>query len=508
MYFVLSHTNCDQIDFRLVGEACDLNASAARMRYSRLKKAVETGHFRGAILTQGPITKNPKLAAMANPESSRLAEEALKSDANKARRWATNKSTPGISDDDLEDEDAEYELEEEEEEVEEIEPEKLLFRPKRKLTEEPSKNEDDDLFYPDTSVAIHKDKQIKLEGDEEPEMINDRADNASQTSSRGRRSRVPSPPRKSRLSSPRITSQQQFSRRQTSQYTPVHVATRPIPSSNRAMPMPATVHQQTDMVTVGIVSGQPQPTPEDISFAQARGLPSPMQQVSVQQSNNGFPPMRARFARTRQLLPTSSFPSSANSISWPPPPSLSSQFQQPSLPFPLPGAIRSPFASQQPFSPQQRTTPPLSRFDPASVFDNFKPPSITPPPVPRPSTVDILARRSAVENLRKITLDQTEHRNRSDTRHRQHSQRAAVETTPRPEKVVPAALKHSPIPELPRPASTAIEIDMTRGEADKVEVRDNDAGVAGNENGKESPQKGEEGRIESEHDTETVRIDE
>lgn len=57
-----------QLDFKQIGEVAGLTVAAARMRYSRLRKAVETGEFHGAYIHQ-PQGASPQMLELANPKS-------------------------------------------------------------------------------------------------------------------------------------------------------------------------------------------------------------------------------------------------------------------------------------------------------------------------------------------------------------------------------------------------------------------------------------------------------
>lgn len=422
------------------------------MRYTRLKKAVEAGHFRGAVLTQGPISRNPKLAAMANPESSRLAAEALKGGkTDKLQRATIDKLNTPISDDDLEEGYDEYgQAEDEDEEVEEVASEQLTVRPKRKRTEELPKDEDEDSFYPDMSVDTHKDKQIKAEvGDEQPEVIGERMEEAGMTRSSSKSSIVQLPSQGLlRASSPFTT---QYSPNQTFHSNPMHPPSMLPPRQ----PPAATMHMHTphsrdqEMVLVGIVSGQPHPTPEDISFAQARKLSSPMHQVLVRRNPAGRPPMRARFDHG----PPSSFL----------PPSFTS-------PFPLPVPIQSAFSRPLPSISQPTPAIPAHvRFDAKKVFDGFTLPSVPhdTSSVPRASAVEVLSRRSS-QNRRSTTLEQPRSQSRAGTPLPQQLERADVHMTPRAESAVPQTPMHSPVGPTIRPVPTPVNIDMAERVSEKV----------------------------------------
>jgi len=136
------------------------------MRYSRLKKAVEAGAFKGATLTQ-PTNTSPALAALANPESRRLGNAAAAGRTQHARCAA--KPRRGAGADALADDDGE------EEEKKDTGGLVRLSQRKRQVSTTLSEDADSEMFYPDTSQATLRTKQIKrsdsdVEGEEQDEL--------------------------------------------------------------------------------------------------------------------------------------------------------------------------------------------------------------------------------------------------------------------------------------------------------------------------------------------------
>jgi len=122
------------------------------MRYTRLKKAVEAGLFKGATLSSKPTATSPQLAALANPESRRLGNAAATGRNQKPRRTTRPRrnAQAKVSASDLEDE-------------EDAQSTSLGGRSRRKRHASNVVSEDDDseMFYADTSRATRRTKQIK-----------------------------------------------------------------------------------------------------------------------------------------------------------------------------------------------------------------------------------------------------------------------------------------------------------------------------------------------------------
>lgn len=168
-----------QVDFKLVGDATDLQPAAARMRYTRLRKAVEAGHFKGATLTQ-PNVVSSRLSELANPQARRFGQNAssnsqrqhtrLSPDGNSSRGHSRRQLPRPISIDE------EEEAEEEEEQLDEAS-DNLVDRSscrKRRLSSSMEAEESDqELFFSYTPEAT-REKKIKcsesvVESDEEEE---------------------------------------------------------------------------------------------------------------------------------------------------------------------------------------------------------------------------------------------------------------------------------------------------------------------------------------------------
>ncbi|KAA8648244.1 hypothetical protein EYZ11_006731 [Aspergillus tanneri] len=66
LFVCLQHVGDGSIDFRAVAEATNLNVPAARMRYTRLKKALDTEIINGAV----DLTKTGDSGDASEPSSS------------------------------------------------------------------------------------------------------------------------------------------------------------------------------------------------------------------------------------------------------------------------------------------------------------------------------------------------------------------------------------------------------------------------------------------------------
>ena len=147
------------------------------MRYTRLKKAVENGAFKGALLAQGAGQLSPQLAAMANPESRRLASVpgSDKPAPRPARRGKNGTGPTPPKNTQL----VFPEIDNEDEEEEETQSATQATNAgeqgrKRAASTALSEGDNDGLFYPDTSTATRQVKHIKREpSDEEAEESED-----------------------------------------------------------------------------------------------------------------------------------------------------------------------------------------------------------------------------------------------------------------------------------------------------------------------------------------------
>lgn len=160
-------TSILQIDFKLVGDATDLQPAAARMRYTRLRKAVEAGHFKGATLTQ-PNTVSSSLSQIANPPSRRTTPAAVSEPQDttrvgdhrsRDRKTSRKQSNRPIYLDDDDDE--------EEQEVIELPdrpPEHSRGRKRRPSTNTEAQSHNNDMFFPDTSEVSQSHKRTKHSG--------------------------------------------------------------------------------------------------------------------------------------------------------------------------------------------------------------------------------------------------------------------------------------------------------------------------------------------------------
>lgn len=155
-----------QVDFKLVGDATDLQPAAARMRYTRLRKAVEAGHFKGATLVQ-PNLITASLSQLANPHSKRLGNDSPNNE-EQGRRQSLDKDShvretrakPARGADIGEEEEVD---DEDEEVIEGLE--HLRCRKRRNSTPDRTASDDDSLFFPDTSRFSRNQKRAKCIGD-------------------------------------------------------------------------------------------------------------------------------------------------------------------------------------------------------------------------------------------------------------------------------------------------------------------------------------------------------
>lgn len=432
LFMCIEASGC-KLDFKLVGDATDLQPAAARMRYSRLKKAVEAGHFKGAVLTQ-PISTSPQLAALANPESRRLGNAAVAGGTSKSRRAAKprqNAQAKAFAGDDEE---------EEEEEVEEVESQLTLTsgrsRRKRQASNMLPEDIDSDMFYPDTSQATRRTKQIKrsdsdveTEEQEELEETDQQASIASTstTSSRPRTQNVNTGRPISNASRSPHTEQQEFG---NATYAPA--------SSRRKV---SAANAAESAYALGLATGRHAPSPEDLNSpqfehaARLRNISTgvnPIAKTGYNTSGPSKPGMRQLNDRDRQFLarhgqpthPMVSSPLAQNAPynSFGPPTgglapiygqnnTRSTRMPAPSIPpFGDPFAIANTgFNADAPASatPQRHH----HTYDAASVFDDFSPPVDPAARFARPSTKTSPAKRT----VSKARVAPTTRRNNTNT---------------------------------------------------------------------------------------------
>ncbi|KAK5094562.1 hypothetical protein LTR70_004053 [Exophiala xenobiotica] len=391
LFMCIEASGC-KLDYKLIGEATDLNPAAARMRYTRLKKAVETGLFKGATLSSKPTTTSPQLAALANPESRRLGNAAATGRTQKPRRATRPRRNAQAKASASEDEDEEEEEEGEEEEggvrETDAQPSSIGGRLRRKRQASNIVPEDDDseMFYADTSRATRRTKQVKrsdsdIEAEEQEEEIEEveepeQQDNVASgpTTSHHRRGRGGSVAR-----SPRSRSQD---------FDDAAFAG----SSSRRKASAANAAESA--YAVGIASGRYAPSPEDVSDAQI-GRAARLRNISTGATsfaNSGRKTpvissagMRQLNARDRQFLARhgqASQPKFSPSLVHtnqfdnfvPATGSRSPTFGQNNT-----GAGRMPPPSPSPFEDrdvqaESDNLRPHHTYDAASVFDNFMPP--------------------------------------------------------------------------------------------------------------------------------------
>lgn len=137
------------------------------MRYTRLRKAVEAGHFKGATLVQ-PNLITASLSQLANPHSRRIGNNPPYGDSDEhdhqrsdpredgpVKTFRTRSNKP-IN---LEEEEEEEDDDDDEEVIEGLE--HLRRRKRRGSTTDKAQAEDDDLFFPDTSKSSRPKKRVK-----------------------------------------------------------------------------------------------------------------------------------------------------------------------------------------------------------------------------------------------------------------------------------------------------------------------------------------------------------
>jgi len=363
------------------------------MRYTRLKKAVETGLFKGATLSSKPTTTSPQLAALANPESRRLGNAAATGRTQKPRRATRPRRTAQAKASASEDEDEKEEEEGEEEEEEGVKETDAQsssiggrLRRKRQASNIVPDDDDSEMFYADTSRATRRTKQVKrsdsdIEAEEQEEEIEEveepkQQDNVASgpTTSHRRRGRGGSVTR-----SPRSRSQD---------FDDAAFAG----SSSRRKASAANAAESA--YAVGIASGRYAPSPEDVSDAQL-GRAARLRNISTGaksfENNSHRTPatssagMRQLNARDRQFLARhgqASQPKFSPSLVHtnrfnnfvPVTGSRSPTFGQDNT-----GAGRMPPPSPSPFEDrdvqaESDNLRPHHTYDAASVFDNFTPP--------------------------------------------------------------------------------------------------------------------------------------
>ncbi|KAK5103468.1 hypothetical protein LTS08_002883 [Lithohypha guttulata] len=347
--FICIEASMSRLDFKAIGIACDLQPAAARMRYTRLKKALEAGVFKGAILTQGPVQSNPRLALMANPESSRLAAEAKRAP-----------QTP-YADVDLVDD---LDEEDNEEDVRRQRSKTSAQREKRKAAVD-----DEPLFFDDTSATTRFAKQIKREDDgEQPEeVVDDDEDNANCTPEqvttkrpRAQNGRA----RKAIINRPGRTiaaSFEDFAETMTRNNRAKHPVHPAVTEQSRSAPRNASPMTDDCGVPYGIASNQTPPTAEDYNFAADTGQ-SPIIYRYPNRNTQAYAP------RGQHVRPADNPPVIASS----------SSFQNNLYPatrpvFPGHQAVNSSFGYNRAGS-QASAEPQHAASDlrhPTSVFDNF-----------------------------------------------------------------------------------------------------------------------------------------
>lgn len=139
------------------------------MRYTRLKKAVESGAFRGATLSQ-PQGVSAQMVELANPEGRRTASLGGRSSSvggstvyNSARKLPRRRNKDDQQEEDEDSDDAELRI-----------PAHKPATRKRKAANAVEGDEDENLFFPDTFALNPRHKQVKRsESDEEVEEVED-----------------------------------------------------------------------------------------------------------------------------------------------------------------------------------------------------------------------------------------------------------------------------------------------------------------------------------------------
>lgn len=318
------------------------------MRYTRLKKALEAGVFKGAILTQGPVQSNPRLALMANPESSRLAAE--------AKRAPQTPYADANLVDDLEEQDNE-------EDVGRQRSATSAQREKRKAA-----IDDEPLFFDDTSATTRFVKQIKCEDDDEQpeELVDNNEDNANYTPEQvtAKRPRAQNGrARKAIINRPGRTiaaSFEDFAETMTRNNRAKHPLYPAVTEQSRSASRNASPMTDDCGVPYGIVSNQTPPTAEDYNFAADTGQ-SPIIYRHPNRNSQAYAP------RGQQVRHADN-----------PPVMASSPFQNNLYPgaghvFPGRRAVNSSFghnrAGSQASADLQHAA--SGRRHPTSVFDNF-----------------------------------------------------------------------------------------------------------------------------------------
>lgn len=186
----------------MVGDATDLQPAAARMRYTRLRKAVEAGHFKGATLVQ-PNLITATLSGLANPHSRRLNNTPY-GEEHEQPTTDLREDDPAVTLRAQLEKPVSLDEEEEEEDDDEGEViqglEHLTRRKRRGSNTDQTLMGDNDLFFPDTSRSSRGQKRIKrsdsdLEGDEGQDRSIARSDrNARADISRSSVGRTPAQP--------------------------------------------------------------------------------------------------------------------------------------------------------------------------------------------------------------------------------------------------------------------------------------------------------------------------
>lgn len=425
----LTFTLVLQIDFKLVGDATDLQAAAARMRYTRLRKAVEAGHFKGATLAH-PAVVSASMVQLANPQARRFGTHPQQSltdsvDDVPGATMYTGATRPINLDEEEEDED---------EELEELEESESLVDQSRGRTcravnvAEVEADADNRLFYPDTSRSSRALKRIKRSDsddneEEEKEYTPSKFKRNTGTLTRQPRTTntaaTPPPPRahlqqglQQSVSTNRIGTQQQSTLQLGILRRPGFVNEQNANNDRQSVEISRKKKSANDAAKaaydMGIANGRWPPHPGDNNVSSdhtihsysvnqtpnlryiGHGLHSVASQsiwnnanADVNVSGRNAPNLQAH-ANVPLYTPRNLYLVGSSSFHQAPP----SPFATRTVPPPV-GHQQSQYRSYEPDSlPQAEDYPPPrrynpsdpNRFHPASVFDGFEMPTVAPPP--------------------------------------------------------------------------------------------------------------------------------
>lgn len=400
------------------------------MRYTRLRKAVEAGHFKGATLAH-PAVISASMVQLANPQARRFGNSPQQRLTGSADEIAgatlyTGAARPIELDEEDEDEDEEDELEDIEESESLVDRDNGRKRRASNMVEVETAA-DNQLFYPDTSRSSRALKRIKRsdsddeqEEDEEHTPSKSTRNTAALTRQRRTTNTITTslPTRAYKQQGPQQIVSTDFHGSPSRPSLPLGVSTRSgldgQRPSNDSPPVKVSRKKKSAndaakaAYEVGVTTGRWAPHPDDnsVSNDQSRhlysvnhtptlryvghALHSPSGQ-STRPTANADANMSCRDAPKLQPYPNMSFhmPRSQH------PASVGPFHQTPSNPFatgqvPLPISHQeSHYRSHQPEPlPQAEDYPPPrrynpsdpNRFHPASVFDGFQMPTTAPPP--------------------------------------------------------------------------------------------------------------------------------